>query len=692
MKVIQKLKSLFLFLILLGNLPCFSNQITVDSCVNALQSYSDSQFEKPYANLLFKTGEAYFKIEKYETSKDYFFQSFAVAEYAGCDSLKFHNLLSLGHAYFWQSEYDSSLVYYNKAMDYGSEFYTMTMKDTSSLFNGFGNTYYYMGQAHKAYHYRMKLLELNKGSGDIQALADSFYALAELDKEQEEYEKAIEKTYRAIELYQSLERVEDVGYCYDMLSTIYFHLKDYDQSLDYQNMACSSKFGLKSKYHQGYCANSFGLIYLKLNKQELALEYLNKALKIRKESNQKEETVQTQIALAELKMMMGKCSQAKKILDQCLVDPIVRKVPPVRQNIYKKISEVNYSCGNSKLAYDFQKKYYQLRDSIEGDITKNELANLSSIFELDQKKKELELLKKDKALNKLYNIFIYIVFLILIGIVSIGSWFLKKQYYYNVKLRDQKNQIEVQNQALHNSNEKLKTANVELENFAYIASHDLKAPLRTVMSYTGLIEKRYSKILDKNGIEFLKLITEGVSHMHQLLDDVLSYSNVEKEEDNFIPIDLNELIPKVLQTLEVNIQEQNAIIKHEKLPFILGNQIQIFQVFQNLIANAIKFVPEGSQPFIEIAFLEKKGKPCIAIKDNGIGIEKKYHDRIFSLFKRLHSSHEYKGTGLGLSICKKIIQRHGGEIWIESDGTSGTTFFFTLQPTEVLTSFEMVND
>ncbi len=691
MKVPIKLKSLLLFLILLGNLPCFSNQTTVDSCVSALQSYPYSQFEKPYGNLLFKTGDAYFLVEKYEVSSDFYFQSLAVAKVTGCDSLRFHSLLSLGHSFFWQSEYDSSLVYYNKALDFRSTSYSMTMKDTSALFNGFGNSYYYMGQVNKAYHYRMKLLEINRGRGDIQGQADSFYALGELDNEQGEYEKAKERISQSLELYQSLGRLDDVGYCYDLLSNIYYQLKDYNQSLNYQNLACSSKFGLLSQYHEGYCAYSFGLIYMKLDDHNLALEYLNAALKIRKESNQKEEMVQTQIALAELKMLTGKCSQAKNILNQCLENPIVNKVPPVRRDVYKKISEVNFSCGNNKVAYNFQEKYYQLRDSIEGAITKNELANLSSIFELKQKKQELELMKKDKALNKLYNIFIYIVFLILIGIVGIGSWLYKKQYYYNFKLRDQKNQIEEQNKALHNSNEKLKVANVELENFAYIASHDLKAPLRTVMSYTGLIEKRYANVLDENGLEFLKLVTEGVSHMHQLLDDVLSYSNVEKGKVDFIPIDLNELITKVLQTLEVNIQEQNAIVEYKELPIVLGNQIQLFQVFQNLIANAIKFISEDARPFIEISVSKKADKFCIAIKDNGIGIEEKYHDRIFSLFKRLHSSQEYQGTGLGLSICKKIVERHGGEIWIKSNGISGTTFYFTLQSAKVEAYLEMVD-
>ena len=679
MKVLQKLKSLLLFLILLGSLPSFSNHSIVDSCVAALQSYPHSQLEKTYAKLLFKTGNAYYKEEKYDIALNYYFQSIEVAKAAGFDSLNLHLLLKMGDAFFWQSEYDNSLIYFHQALDFKGSSYSKTINDSTRIFSGLGNSFYYMGQIKKSYVNRMKALELNKGKGDSKAIADSYYALAELDREQGEYDVAKIKISHALELYLSLNQPQNVGYCYDMLSTIFFDLKDFKKALDYQNLACSSEYGLSSQYHEGYCAHSMGLIHMGLNDYELALKYLNNALEIREESNQKEETVQTQIALAELRMLTGKCFQAKIILNRCLENPIANKVAPVRQNIYKKIYEVNFNCGDYKIAYDFQEKYYQLRDSIKGVITQKELANLSTIFELDQNKKELELMRKDKALNKLYYIFICIVFLILIGIVGVGSWLFKKQYYYNSKLRDQKNQIVDQNKALHNSNEKLKTANVELENFAYIASHDLKAPLRTVMSYTGLIEKRYAKVLDENGVEFLTLITEGVSHMHQLLDDVLSYSNVEKGEVDFIPIDLNELITKVLQTLEVNIQEQNAIINYEKLPIVLGNQIQLFQLFQNIIANAIKFIPEDVRPFIEISVLEKEGKPCIAIKDNGIGIEKKYHDRIFSLFKRLHSSKEYKGTGLGLSICKKIVDRHGGEIWLESDGASGTTFYFTLQ-------------
>jgi signal transduction histidine kinase len=689
MKVVQNLKSLLLFLILLGNLPSFSNHSMVDSCLSALQSYPHSQLEKPYANLLFKTGDAYYYEEKYDVALNYYFQTIEVAKVVSCDSLNLHSLLNLGSSFFWQSEYDNSLIYFHQALDFKGSSYSKTIKDSTRIFSGLGNSYFYMGQTEKAYVNRMKALELNKGRGDNEAIANSYYALAELDREQGQFESAKNKIAHALELYLSIKKPKDAGYCYDMLSNIYYELNDFKKALDYQNLACSSEYGLNTQYHEGFCTHSMGLIYMRLNDYKLALEYLNIALEIREESNQKEEMVQTQIALAELKMLTGKCFQAKIILNQCLQNPIANKVFPLRENIYKKIYEVNFNCGDYKVAYDFQEKYYQLRDSIKGVITQKELANLSTIFELGQQQKELELLKKNKALNKLYYIFIYIVFLVLIGIVGVGGWLYKKQYYYNFKLRDQKNQIEDQNKALYNSNEKLKTANVELENFAYIASHDLKAPLRTVMSYTGLIEKRYAKVLDKNGLEFLEFVTEGVAHMHQLLDDVLSYSNVEKREVDFIPINLNELITKVLQTLEVNIQEQNAIIKYGKLPIVLGSQIQLFQVFQNIIANAIKFIPKNVRPFIEVSVSEKDEKACIAIKDNGIGIEEKYHDRIFSLFKRLHNSQEFQGTGLGLSICKKIVHRHGGEIWIESDGTSGTTFYFTLQSAEVEASLEM---
>lgn len=168
--------------------------------------------------------------------------------------------------------------------------------------------------------------------------------------------------------------------------------------------------------------------------------------------------------------------------------------------------------------------------------------------------------------------------------------------------------------------------------------------------------------------------------MNQLLEDVLSYSNVEKVEIEMEAVDLNVLLNKVLQTLHANIEEQEAKIIPEDLPVIHGNEMQIFQVFQNLISNAMKFVPNDCQPKIHIRSEKRGDHYCISIQDNGIGIEEKYQENIFSLFKRLHNSQEYSGTGLGLSICKKIIERHKGEIWIESDGVSGSTFYFTLPP------------
>ena len=683
MKIVQQLKCLLVFLLILASYPIFSNLSTIDSCLVAIQSFPFSSQDKPYAALLLKTGTAFYEDEKYDISVNYFFQSLDISRSEQYHSLTFHSFKNLGDAFFWQSEYDSSIVYLNKALDFSGQFYPLTLVDSVKLFKSFGNSYYYMGHLEKAYQYRMKVLSLNQIQGNELALADSFYALAELDNDQKKYKEALEKLSQSLQIYQAKGRVEDAGYCYDLMSHINFEKGEYEKALEFMNLACEGNLENKSQYHIGHCAHNLGKIYAKLGEFETSIKYFNQALLVRKNSNQKEELVQTLSELAELKMLNGKCYQAKKILEECLKKPITRKVSPIRRDIYQKMYQVSFQCKNYKLAYVFQKKYFDLRDSLASEMTKKELSNLSSIFELDQKKQEVTLLKKDQELTNLFYWFISAAFLLLTGIVVIGSWFYKKQYFYNFKLKDQKEKIEEQNQALFNSNEKLKIANVELENFAYIASHDLKAPLRTVISYTGLIEKRYTKVLDQNGLEFLKLITDSVEHMHQLLDDVLSYSNVEKQEDNFQPIDLNNMVDKVLQTLQLNIKEQDAIIKYDDLPVVLGNQIQIFQVFQNLIGNAIKFVSDDCQAIIEINFSERNGRICIAIKDNGIGIEERYQERIFSLFKRLHNSKEYKGTGLGLSICKKIIEKHGGEIWVESDGKSGATFCFTLENAEI---------
>lgn len=223
----------------------------------------------------------------------------------------------------------------------------------------------------------------------------------------------------------------------------------------------------------------------------------------------------------------------------------------------------------------------------------------------------------------------------------------------------------------------LQRSNAELEEFAYVASHDLQEPLRAVAGMVQLLQQRYQGKLDERADEYIGHTVEASTRMQNLINDLLKYSRVEQFGKPLAETDLERCLKNALANLQVSMQESNAQITHTPLPIVKADAAQLTQVLQNLIGNAIKF--RGAGPLhIHIGAKKIKHNWQFEVSDNGIGIEPQYFERIFRVFQRLHTRREYPGTGIGLSLCKKIIERHGGQIWLESQPGAGSTFYFTL--------------
>lgn len=223
----------------------------------------------------------------------------------------------------------------------------------------------------------------------------------------------------------------------------------------------------------------------------------------------------------------------------------------------------------------------------------------------------------------------------------------------------------------------LKRSNEELQQFAYIASHDLQEPLRAIISFSRLLEDQYKDSLDKNGKEFIYFISEGADRMKILIKDLLAYSRISTHAKPPKIINLEKILKDVLSNLQESIRENGVIISYDELPSLVIDHAQILQLFQNLINNAIKFRRE-KPPKIHISAKKIEKEWLFSIKDNGIGIDPKYFDGIFKIFQRLHTRDEYPGSGIGLAVCKRIVQRYGGQIWVKSELGKGSTFFFTI--------------
>jgi len=236
-------------------------------------------------------------------------------------------------------------------------------------------------------------------------------------------------------------------------------------------------------------------------------------------------------------------------------------------------------------------------------------------------------------------------------------------------------------QALQKRTDEMTRSNAELERFVFIASHDLQEPLRTVTGYVQLLARRYRGQLDADADEFIDFAVGGATRMSTLIDDLLAYSRVIRRDKPLEPTDCEAVLAEVLADLRAAIDETGAEVTHDPLPTVVADRVQLASVFLNLISNGIKY--RSDEPTrIHISAEREDDVWTFAVSDNGVGIDPKYHERVFDVFKRLHTREQYEGTGIGLAISKRVVQRHGGRIWVESEPGKGSTFLFTIPAME----------
>lgn len=248
---------------------------------------------------------------------------------------------------------------------------------------------------------------------------------------------------------------------------------------------------------------------------------------------------------------------------------------------------------------------------------------------------------------------------------------------YDARERTRSREVDQRNRDLRRVRALLEESNERLDQFATAASHDLQEPLRMITQYLCLVERRYGDALDEDGREFIAFALDGAERLRELIDGLLEYSRVETRGDSFEQVDLDAVLTDSMQNLQVHIEETAAVITADSLPSVTGDYRQLRQVFQNLLSNAITY-SGAAPPQIHVKADRREREWLVSVRDEGIGIDPDEHDRIFGVFQRLHTPDEHPGTGIGLSLCRRIVEHHGGRIWVKSTPGAGSTFTFSL--------------
>ncbi len=495
-----------------------------------------------------------------------------------------------------------------------------------------GRNYHFTGDnvlSQKHYLECIKLLELkiDKNYYEKRWLAHAYYNVFILynytgsEFAQDEY------LNKALELYKEIEDHTGVGNCYNSYAVYYFKAENFNASLDYLLKAFALAEEEKStSFLSIYCAN-IGLVYTKLNDFNTALIYFDKAQEYDKEIDSTYHRAHTFNQMGEAYAIVGKYDEAIKYFKSS--EELFEKLGVNRSlsTIAEHLSEVYAANGEYENAFVYKRKYAESLKEIFNEEKTFAIAKARNEFELQKKEREAQLLRQK-----------------------------------NEQIEKYANQLEI--------------SNSELRQFAHVASHDLREPLRMVSSYVTLLRRSLKEELSSDEKEYMDFIMNGTQTMNNLISDLLTLSGI-----NFIKsndkVNLNNTLKMVCSNLSSQINERNVIINFPELPIIVADETHMIQLFQNLISNAIKYNINDA-PAINIRFTQTGKKFRFIVSDNGIGIAEEFRTKIFLIFQRLHSREEFSGTGIGLAICKKIIDQVGGKIWAEGNDRGGSDFVFTM--------------
>ena len=539
-----------------------------------------------------------------------------------------------------------------------------------------GMNLYFRDKYSEAYRYQVEALKYYTSVNDSKGMMNVYYDLGTNFGGQQQPELELEYFQKGIAIAKELNDTKMIILGTTAIGGAWGSLKDFDKALSWSDKSIELAKSINDNEELGWASIHRGHILGQIEKYKEAEYYLKQAYDLSFEIENQLLTGYALEQLSDIYIKQNKLPEALKKLDESRELFQIMGQTNSEKSVIKKYAEIYFKLGDYNKYKAYTDQYIAIKDSIYSKELVASISDLKQDYEIHKMEKENQfaLLKKDQELKNAKN---YFAIAIICGASLVLMLLLALLYIRNKSANEKNELLTAKNAEILRQNEILASSNKDLEKFAYIISHDLKEPLRNINGFTKLLSRKIKKYQDPDIEEYSEFITKGTAQMSELLSGLLEYSKLSSNKAKTSKVSTQDVVSDVVSNLKIQLLEKNCTIEIGELPDIYFGKTQLTQIFQNLIANAIKFAPDQENK-ISITAKDKGDCYRFAVRDNGIGIAKEYQKEIFVVFQRLHDRGTYSGSGIGLATCKKIVEDQGGEIWVKSKEGNGSCFYFTV--------------
>lgn len=630
---------------------------------------------------LMAMGDSLLAIDENKKAQGYYAQALNESEKERNETWALSARVKLAQSLVKQSVYDAALDHLKTAES--NPRLPNNAEEQDKVFSLLGAIYEALGSYDNAFNYLIKALENREKAGDSEGMAESLYKIGSMYYSQNKYAKSLEYYEDALQLCEKDTTIHRkyLLNCLLAVGSVHEELNNQQESLQYNSRALELAIQISNDRNKAYALLNMGENYTNLKDYPKAKEYLLKAMKTSNTLENPRLSILCHLRMGELEMQTGSYIDAEKSLLRAYFVCKESGSNSILMEVLEQLARLQELKENYQASNAYLREYIMMKDSFINESSNNEIIKLNTLYEVGKKENAIQLLEQKNELaeirrqgNQRTMIGLSVFLAALAGLLIWVLRLERQQRESNKVLQDLNNQIESQNLQLQSYNE-------ELRQYAYVASHDLQEPLRTIGSFVSIIRRRYTDQLDEQAQQYMDFVTNGVARLQMLLKDLLAYTRIDRENTDFTKVATKEVVTEVIGSLNQVIQDSGARIDFDEdsMPVVMGNRSRLGQIFQNLISNGIKFRGEQA-PVVEVGCMPdaEKKEYLFYVKDNGIGIPEEFREKMFEMFTRLHSRETYEGTGIGLATCRKIVERHGGRIWAESEPGMGSAIFFTL--------------